>query len=125
MQQKYHILENVPVPPCYQIAPSYRKLCSYPHVIKLLYYIENCARTPMFYTANVNKFAILSQTVLKLGIKNLGSYMRLSFEYQHDILSNTKVSLAKIHGVNYMNFRLLMVSHLLCNHLLLFLRTLK
>ena len=33
IQQKYHILENVPVPPCYQIAPSYRKLCSYPQVL--------------------------------------------------------------------------------------------
>ena len=74
---------------------------------------------------NVNKFAILSRTVLKLGIKNLGSYMRLTFEYEHDILSNTKVSLAKIHGENYMSFRLLLACHLLCNHLLLFLRTLK
>ena len=51
--------------------------------------------------------------------------MRLTFEYEFDILSNTKVSLAKIHGENYMNFRLLLACYLLCNHLLLFLRTLK
>ena len=50
---------------------------------------------------------------------------RLTFEYELDILSNTKVSLAKIHGENYMNFKLLLVCHLLCNNLLLFLRTLK
>ena len=74
---------------------------------------------------NVNKFAILSQTVLKLGIQNLGSYMRLTSEYELDILSNTKVRLAKIHGDNYVNFRLLLACHLLCNHLLLFLRALK
>ena len=29
---------------------------------------------------NVNKFAILSQTVAKLGVQNLESYMRLTFE---------------------------------------------
>ena len=34
--------------PCFQIASSYRKLCSYPHAIKLLHHIENCARTPAF-----------------------------------------------------------------------------
>ena len=50
---------------------------------------------------NVNEFAILSQTVAKLGVQNLESYMRLKFEYELDILSNTKVSLAKIHGENY------------------------
>ena len=51
--------------------------------------------------------------------------MRLTFEYDLDILSNTKVSLAKIHGEKYKNFRLLLFCHVLCNHLLLFLRTLK
>ena len=57
---------------------------------------------------SVNKFTILSQTILKLGIQNLGSYMRLTCEYELDILSNPKVSLAKIHGENYMNLRLLL-----------------
>ena len=51
--------------------------------------------------------------------------MKLTFEYELDILSNTKVSLAKIHGENNINFRLLLVCHLLCNYLLLFLKTLK
>ena len=69
---------------------------------------------------NVNKFVILSQTILKLGIQNLGSYMRITFEYELDVLSNTKVSLTKIHGENYMNFRLLLACHLLCNHLFQF-----
>ena len=41
------------------------------------------------------KFAILNHTVLKIGIQNLGRYMRLTREYELDILSNTKVSLAK------------------------------
>ena len=50
--------------------------------------------------------------------------MRLTFEYELAILLNTKVSLAKIHGENYMNFRLLLICHLLCNHILLFLKTL-
>ena len=70
-------------------------------------------------------FAILSQTVSKLGIQNLGSYMSLTCEYELDILSNNKVSLATIHCKNYVNFRLLLACHLFCNHLLLFLRTLK
>ena len=74
---------------------------------------------------NVNKFTSLSQTVAKLGVQNLESYMRIIFEHELDILSNTKVSLAKIHGENFMNFRLLLVCHLLCNDLLLVLRTLK
>ena len=85
----------------------------------------NHERLHTWIKTNVNKFVILSQTVLKLGIQNLGSYMRLTCEYELDILSNTKISLAKIHGENYMNFRLLLACHLLCNHLLLFLRTLK
>ena len=74
---------------------------------------------------NVNKFFYFKSNSFKLSIQNLGSYMRLTFEYELDILSNTKVSLAKIHGENYMSFRLLLACHLLCNHLLLFLRTLK
>ena len=53
--------------------------------------------------------------------------MRLTCEYELDILSNTKVSLAKVHdhGENYMKLRPLLACHLLCNHLLLFLRILK
>ena len=74
---------------------------------------------------NVNKFAISSHTVLKLGIQNLGSYMRLTHEYELDILSNTEAGHAKVHGENYMKLRPLLACHLLCNHLLLFLRILK
>ena len=36
IQQKYHILENVPVPPCYQIAPPYRKSVLIPRCSILL-----------------------------------------------------------------------------------------
>ena len=74
---------------------------------------------------NVNKFAILIHTVLKLGTQNLGSYMRLTCEYELDILSNTKGSLAKDHGENYMKFRPFLTHHHLRNHLFLFLRILK
>ena len=35
------------------------------------------------------KFAISCHAVLKLGTQNLGSYMRLTCEYELDILSNT------------------------------------
>ena len=60
--------------------------------------------------------------VLKLGTQNLGSYMRLTCEYELDILSNTKGSLAKNHGENYMKLRLFLARPLLRNHLFLFLR---
>ena len=70
-------------------------------------------------------FAILSHTVLKLGTQNLGSYMRLTCEYELDILSNTKGSLAKDHGENYMKLRPFLARHHLRNHLFLFLRILK
>ena len=72
--------------------------------------------------ANVNKFAILSHTVLKLGTQNLGSYLRLTCEHELDIVSNTKVSLAKDHYENYMKLRLFLACHLLRNRLFLFLR---
>ena len=51
-------------------------------------------------------FAILSQTVLKLGIQNLGSYIPLNMSlisYQIP-----KLALQRFHGENYMNFRLLL-----------------
>ena len=35
-------IENALVPPCYQIAPSYRKMSQYPHAIKLLHHTEKC-----------------------------------------------------------------------------------
>ena len=46
--------------------------------------------------------------------------MRLTCEYELDILLNIKVSLAKVQGENYMKLRPLLARHLLCNHLLLF-----
>ena len=48
--------------------------------------------------------------------------MRLTCEYELDILSNTKVSLAKGHGENYIKFRQFLAHHLLRNRLFLFLR---
>ena len=68
---------------------------------------------------NVNKFVILHYTVLILRTENLGSYMRLTCEYELDILSNTNVSLAKDHGENYMKLRPFPARHLLRNHLFL------
>ena len=59
---------------------------------------------------------------LKLGTQNLGSYMRLTCEYELDILSNTKGSLAKNHGENNMKLRPFLARHLLRNRLFLFLR---
>ena len=44
--------------------------------------------------------------------------MRLTCEYELDILSNTKVGHAKVHSENYMKLRPLLACHLLCNHLL-------
>ena len=73
----------------------------------------------------VNKFAILSHAVLKLGTQNLGSYMRLTCEYELDILPNTKGSLTKDHGENYMKLRPFLAHYLLHNRPFLFLRILK
>ena len=47
--------------------------------------------------------------------------MRLTCEYEFDILSDTKGSLAKNHGENYMMLRPFLACHLLRNRLLLFL----
>ena len=48
--------------------------------------------------------------------------MRLTCEYEVDILSNTKGSLRKDHGENNINLRPLLTRHLLRNRLFLFLR---
>ena len=48
--------------------------------------------------------------------------MRLTCEYELDILSNTKVSLAKDHGENYMKLGPFLDNHLLRDRLFLFLR---
>ena len=37
--------QSVPVPKCYQIAPSYRKMCSYPHVLYYFYELRNFTNT--------------------------------------------------------------------------------
>ena len=57
---------------------------------------------------------------LKLGTQNLGSYMGLTCEYELDILSNTKGSLAKDHSENNMKLRPFLTRHLLHNRLFLF-----
>ena len=51
--------------------------------------------------------------------------MRLTCEYELDFLSNIKVSLAKVHGENYMKLRPLLACHYLGYHLLRLLRILK
>ena len=48
--------------------------------------------------------------------------MKLTCEYEVDISSNTKVSLVKDHGKNYMKLRPFLARHLLCNDLFPFLR---
>ena len=72
-------------------------------------------------------YVVLTMSLCILESKQmfLGSYMRLTCKYELHILSNAKVSLARVHGKNYMKLRLLLAHHLLCNHLLLFLRSLK
>ena len=59
---------------------------------------------------------------LKLGTQNLGSYMRLTCEYELDILTNAKGRLAKDHGENNMKLRPFLAIHLLRNRLFLFLK---
>ena len=59
---------------------------------------------------------------LNLGTQNLASYMGLTCEYELDILSNTKGSLAKDHGENNMKLIPFLARHLLRNCLFLFLR---
>ena len=51
--------------------------------------------------------------------------MRLTCEYELDISSSTKGSLAKDHGENYMKLRPFLTRHHLRNHLFSFLRILK
>ena len=54
---------------------------------------------------HINKFAISSRTALKLPIRALRSYLKLTCEYELHISSNTKVNAAKDHGENYMKIR--------------------
>ena len=58
----------------------------------------------------------------KSATQNLGSYMRITCEYELDNLSNTKGNIGKDHGENNMNPRPLLAHHLLRNHPFLFLR---
>ena len=46
----------------------------------------------------VNNFAISNHTALILSVHALGSYLKLTCEYELYILPNTKVSAAKDHG---------------------------
>ena len=62
---------------------------------------------------NVNKLAIWNHVAFKSHIQALRSYFNLSCEYELHILSNTKVSVAKDHGKNYMKVRPPWVRHLL------------
>ena len=61
---------------------------------------------------NVNKFAISIDHALKLGIQALGSYLRLTFEYELHTLPKTKVSTTKDHGENDIKLRPILVRHL-------------
>ena len=64
---------------------------------------------------NVNTFAILNQTTVKLGIQALRSHLRLTYGCKLHTLPNTKVGTAKDHGENYIKVRPSLVSHLLRN----------
>ena len=55
--------------------------------------------------------------VFKLAIQTLRSYFKLSCEYELYIFANTKISAAKDDGEIYINFRPLLVCHLLHNRL--------
>ena len=61
---------------------------------------------------NVSKFAISTRTALKLGIQALRNYLKLTCECELLALPNAKVNVAKDHGKNHMNIRLLLICHL-------------
>ena len=56
---------------------------------------------------NVNKLAISTHVTLKLGIETLISYLKLTCEYDHELitLSNAKDDDERDHGENYMKVR--------------------
>ena len=54
---------------------------------------------------------------LKLDKRALTGYLKLTCEYELDILPNRKVSAAKDYGENYIKVRLSPVRHLLHNRL--------
>ena len=64
---------------------------------------------PTLVKTNVNKFDISSHTAFKFDKQALRSYLKLTCEYELNILPNTKVSAAKDHGENYMKVRPLLV----------------
>ena len=53
--------------------------------------------------ANGYEFAILNRVALKPAIQALRSYMKLTCENELHVFSDTKVSVAKDVGENYMN----------------------
>ena len=66
-----------------------------------------------------NNFAMRSHTALKSVIQTTRSYFKLTCECEPPhILSNTKVSAAKVAGESLIKVRPLLVRHRLCNRLL-------
>ena len=63
---------------------------------------------------HVNKYAISTDTALKLGIQALRSYLKMTCEYELYTLSNERVGATKGYGKNHMKVRppLVIVYHL-------------
>ena len=61
---------------------------------------------------HLNKFAISSHTALKLATKDQRWNLKIIYEYKLDILPNTKVSVAKDDGKNYLKVKPPLVRHL-------------
>ena len=66
----------------------------------------------------VSKFAISNHTTLKLGTQALRGCLKLTGEYELDILPNAKFRAAKVHGKDYMSVRPPLVHQLLRNCLI-------
>ena len=71
-----------------------------------------------FYVVLTMSLCVLESKQTLMGTQNLGTYMRLTCEYELHILSDTKVSPAKDHGEKYMKLRPLLTRHVLRNRLL-------
>ena len=60
---------------------------------------------PTLVKTIVNKFGISSHRAFKLDEQAPRSYLKLTAEYELNILPNTKADAAKDHGKNYMKVR--------------------
>ena len=78
-----------------------------------------CVVFTMSLCALESKQMLISLAALKLGTQSLRSYLKVSCQYDVHIFPNTKVTIAKDHGENYMKVRPALVRHLLSNRLYL------